>query len=440
MLAFVAVAAGAWVFASRPAPVYSLVVSGEDLEPPQELTYGAWPELANPTFHAAVIQKLTEEGVSFISADLERMELVVYQNGVPALAVPILSKGKAGSWWETPAGFYQVQSMAENHFSSFGSVYQPWSIAFQGNFFIHGWPYYPDGTPVAQSHSGGCIRLSTEDAEQVYALAALSMPVLVYDSAKSGDGFQYRSRGPEIAAPIYLIADVRNSTVLASRREEDSVPIASITKLITGLVVTDYLNLDRVVTVPAGALVYSAVPRLRTGLKASVHDLLFPLLMESSNEAAEALASVLGRGYFISLMNNKAAAIGLDSTTLVDPTGAGEGNVSTAEDLFALLKYAADNRRFLLAITNGSLLTEDVYGKVTFANLDNFNEAPKVGATLVGGKVGQTLAANETYAGVFSVSIGGEPRDIAVVILGSSNVQSDLGKAIEFVKEHYEPQ
>ncbi|PIP46640.1 MAG: hypothetical protein COX15_00070, partial [Candidatus Colwellbacteria bacterium CG23_combo_of_CG06-09_8_20_14_all_42_19] len=83
-----------------------------------------------------------------------------YEKGVFVNEFAILSKGKEGSWWETPAGLYKVQSKEKEHFSSFGRVYQPWSMAFQGNFFIHGWPYYPGGRAVESTYSGGCIRLA----------------------------------------------------------------------------------------------------------------------------------------------------------------------------------------------------------------------------------------------------------------------------------------
>ena len=52
-------------------------------------------------------------------------------------------------------------------------------IQFDGNYFIHGWPYYPDGTSVAKGYSGGCIRLSTEDAEELYGLVDIDMPIII---------------------------------------------------------------------------------------------------------------------------------------------------------------------------------------------------------------------------------------------------------------------
>src|SRR3989344_5762568 len=124
--------------------------------------------LAIGQFFEQVRERMTEEKLDFIEADLSEMKLRVYRKGEIAKEFPILTKGRPGSWWETPAGIYKVEGRIENHFSAFARVYLPWSLPFQGNFFIHGWPYYPDGTPVSTQYSGGCIRLSTDDAKALF--------------------------------------------------------------------------------------------------------------------------------------------------------------------------------------------------------------------------------------------------------------------------------
>src|SRR5579862_5292212 len=96
---------------------------------------------------------------TFIEANLSTMQLTYYVNGSVAEQFKILAKGRPGSWWETPAGLYKVQEKIPSDFSGFAHVYSPWALDFQGNFLIHGWPYYPGGTPVGSTYSGGCIRL-----------------------------------------------------------------------------------------------------------------------------------------------------------------------------------------------------------------------------------------------------------------------------------------
>lgn len=420
----------------QPPVVYSISLGVASSSAPA-LSYGALPALSDPQYYQETKRSLITQKVSFIDADLSAMKLILYVGGDPLLEVPILSKGKSGSWWETPAGIYRIETKEKNHFSSFGEVYQPWSMAFQGNFFIHGWPYYEDGTPVAGTYSGGCIRLSTEDAKKVYELSEVGMPIIVYTTDNATDAFAYQLKAPAVTAAAYLVADVKNGTVLTSKSASNPAPVASITKLVTALVATEYINLDKEIKIPAAARVYTSVPRLKTGSEVRAYDLLFLLLQESSNEAAEALAAAQGREYFVSLMNKKAKAINLPHTLFTDPSGA-KSDLSTPEDLFTLLRYILENRRFIFEITTGNL-TNTAYGAPAFKNIQNFNMVPKTTATLIGGKVGQTLEAGETYAGIFSADVGKEKREIAVIVLGSRDSLDDVRKLLDFVKTTYAP-
>ncbi|MBM3272676.1 hypothetical protein FJY94_05415 [Candidatus Kaiserbacteria bacterium] len=401
------------------------------------LSYGALPALADPAYYAQVKHTLTDAHASFISANLTDMQLTVYKDGEAALTVPILAKGKVGSWWETPVGIYKIETRERDHYSSFGHVHQPYSMAFQGNFFIHGWPVYDDGTPVSSSYSGGCIRLATEDAGKVYELVRIGMPVIVYKEARQSEPFTYQLKTPAVSAAQYLVIDMDTATVLASKGEREQAPIASITKLVTALVATEYINLDKELTVPAEAAVYTSVPRLRPGTDVRAYDLLFLLLQESSNEAAEALASVTGREAFVSRMNAKARAIGLSDTVFSDPSGAHD-DISTPADIFTLLRYIDENRRFVFNITAGTL-TETAYGDAAFGDMANFNLVETAPARFLGGKIGQTNEAGETYAGIFSVPVGGRERRVAVIVLGSSGVAHDVEQLVRFVGAAYAP-
>ncbi len=401
------------------------------------LQYGAWPALSNAGFYQKTETTLVGAKTSFIDADLGAMRLTVYQDGTPTLVVPILAKGKPGSWWETPSGLYAIGSREQNHVSTIGGVNMPWSLDFDGNFFIHGWPTYPDGTPVSTSYSGGCIRLSTDDAARVYALAAVGMPVLVHEMATSSAPFDYRYSVPGLSAKEYLVADIDTGAVLASSGADTQVPIASITKLMTALVTTEYVNLEKTLTVPSEAVVPTSKPRLYAGEKVSAYDLMFPLLEESSNQAAETFAASEGRAYFIRLMNAKAAAINLSSTSFTDPSGADSGDVSTAHDLFTLLTYLKNNRGFILNVTDGKAPQGVYSGETPFAGLENFNIVPGVSAPFRGGKIGKTTAAAETYAGLFTIPISGSPREIAIIVLGSSDAYADVAHLASFVENLY---
>lgn len=434
-LAFSGATAAAYMYLQPQAAYSNSVLDGE--QSGIELEYGALPALSDPQYYGDVISELRRSGASFIDANLSTMKLVVYVSGTSTLEVPIVAKGKVGSWCETPAGVYKIQMKEENYRSSFGGVYMPYSLNFQGNFFIHGWPYYEDGAPAPSSFSGGCIRLSTGDAKNVFALAQIGMPVVVYNEAPARDAFSYRLKGPSVTAANYLVADLENHAILMNRSASSTAPIASITKLITALVATEYINLEKEITVPREAIVYTSVPRLKAGQQYRAYDLLSLLLQESSNEAAEALARSIGRERFVSLMNDKVRAIGLGRTLFYDPSGA-KNDLSTPEDLFTLLKYIYSNRQFVFSITSGTL-TDSAYGTPSFAGIANFNRLKNLPAQFVGGKIGQTNEAGETFAGVYTVKVGNEDRLIAVVLLGSRDVQSDISKLLSFVKNQYAP-
>lgn len=400
------------------------------------LEYGERIELSHADFFQKSKKKLIDAKADFIEADLTAMTLKVYLAGVVQKEAPILTKGKEGSWWQTPAGFYKVESKEKKHFSSFGKVYTPWNLVFQGNFFIHGWPYYPDGTPVSSQYSGGCIRLGDEDAEAVYKMVKAGMPILVYEQKFDSDNFKYQGQEAKITAQNYLVADLKNNHVFLEKDSKVQVPIASITKLVNALVVVEYLDLDKVVTVKKSMIASTSKPRLYVGQKVTAYNLLYPLLIESSNEAAEALAQTLGSQRFVSLMNKKHDSLGLARTSFVDVTGEGLGNVSTAEDLFGLSKYIYLNRSFIFKLSTGTLKTNAYDGGV-FTDLSNSNLYQDDPA-FVGGQTGIVQDKGETMVAVFDLNFGGQKRPINIILLGSTNLKEDVDTILMYLKARYQ--
>ena len=411
------------------------IVDLQDRLVSDSLQYGSQPALSDPDFFKTVKDGFIAQKASFIEADLTAMTLRVYADGAVVKEVPIKTKGREGSWWETPAGLYKIETKETNHFSSFGHVYQPWSMVFQGNFFIHGWPYEPDGTPVATAYSGGCIRLATPDAKAVYDLVKVGTPVLVFEKKFSQDDFTYQPKSPDVSAKEYLAADLDDNFVFASKDATKQVPIASVTKLVTALVSAEYINLDKQIAITPDMIVPTSKPRLQAGEKVGAYALLYPLLMESSNEAAEALARSVGREQFVALMNQKAAALGMTHTHFTDPSGAGDGNVSTAEDLFQLAKYITNNRSFVWKITAGNV-SGSAYEAPAWNDLQNFNLFDGE-AGFVGGKVGKTTAADETMVALFDKNVGGESRPIVYIVLGSGDNKADVTALSDYQANHY---
>jgi D-alanyl-D-alanine carboxypeptidase len=261
------------------------------------------------------------------------------------------------------------------------------------------------------------------------------MPVLVYENSFSSDNFSYSSDVANISSEIYLAADLGNNHAFTGKNTTVQVPIASITKLMTAIITTEYINLDNTVTVPSQAIVYTSKSRLQVGEKYRVYQLLFPLLMESTNEAAETIARAYGRSAFVKYMNDKAKAIGMTHTTFTDPSGADEGNVSTAEDLYMLAKYIYNSRSFVLDITSGKL-KPNAYGDSGFKDLGNFNDFID-SEYFVGGKNGKTTAAQETNISIFNFPSNGTKRPVVLIVLKSENEKKDSERLLDFVLNNF---
>jgi serine-type D-Ala-D-Ala endopeptidase (penicillin-binding protein 7) len=152
-------------------------------------------------------------------------------------------------------------------------------------------------------------------------------------------------------ASVAYVMDQETGEVILSRNDDDVRPIASLTKLMTGMIVSDaQLPLDETITIEQAdvdRLKYSS-SRLKVGTELSRRQALHLALMSSENRAAHALARTYPGGVsaFVSAMNNKALQLGMDHTRYVDPTGLSSQNQSSARDL-AILGAAAYERPLL---------------------------------------------------------------------------------------------
>ncbi|MBI4034076.1 MAG: L,D-transpeptidase family protein [Candidatus Brennerbacteria bacterium] len=399
-----------------------------------------------------------KDDVSFVEAGLRQMRITLYRDGEAVGQFPILSKGREGSWWETPSGKYAVLSKEVNHFSSIGKVWMPWSVQFYGNFFIHGWPYYSDGTPVAKTYSGGCIRLSSEDAREVFNFVDEDTPVLVLDEpalVKNPNHSLLENSEKDIASPdVYakavFIADLDSGLVILDKNAAEPLPVASLTKLMTAVTASELIYLERYAKVLpeplAGSLIDSlwsspyfspflSSVSLVVGKSYTAFDLLYPLLMQSSNQSASVIASFIGKSNFVEQMNKKADSLGMQFTTFADPSGKDDGNVSTLKDLAKLSKYILEKRKFLFDITKGENYL--VFGPTNFGGLSNYNDFYGEPA-LVGVKNGETRAAGQTLVTVWNFKTpDGENRNIFVGVLGSADRKSDAENLLGWLETNF---
>ena len=148
-----------------------------------------------------------------------------------------------------------------------------------------------------------------------------------------------------IASGSAMLVDLQTNKVIYASNPDVVVPIASVTKLMTGMVVLDAKqNMDEYISInisdtPEMKGVFS---RVKLNSEMPRKEMLLITLMSSENRAAASLAHHYPGGYaaFIAAMNAKAKALGMNSTRYVEPTGLSIHNVSTARDLSKLVQAA----------------------------------------------------------------------------------------------------
>lgn len=158
-----------------------------------------------------------------------------------------------------------------------------------------------------------------------------------------GSAVEVKGTAPlELASGSAMVVDLQTNKVIYANNADKVVPIASITKLMTAMVVLDAkLPLDEILSVDIDQTkeLKGVFSRVRVNSEISRKDMLLLTLMSSENRAAASLAHHYPGGYnaFIKAMNAKAKSLGMNSTHYVEPTGLSINNVSTARDLAKLL-------------------------------------------------------------------------------------------------------
>ncbi|KKR67281.1 MAG: hypothetical protein UU10_C0049G0002 [Parcubacteria group bacterium GW2011_GWF1_40_6] len=256
-------------------------------------------------------------------------------------------------------------------------------------------------------------------------------------TAPSEEGFQYfytnkeASVGPKVSARAFLVGDLDTGEVIVAKNQDKKLPIASVSKLMTAVVTTEITKPENTTTISKEALAtYGKNGELRLGEKIKVSDLIYPLLLESSNDAAEALALYFGREDFISKMNQKADKLKMSETVYQDPSGLSPNNQSTVADMFKLTGYITKQQPELLEIT-----TKQSYSnkKHSWSNISQF--LGKDG--YIGGKSGYTDAAKQTVVSLFSLPLGqNSNRPIAITLLGSSDRKRDVESILKYLRKN----
>ncbi len=164
-------------------------------------------------------------------------------------------------------------------------------------------------------------------------------------AAKANADFT-KSGEPNVMSHAVMVYDQTTGQPLFAKNADSALPIASITKLMTSMVVLDAAqNMDEPITIDRDDIdtLKGSHSRLPVGTTFRREDLMRLALMASDNRAAAALGRTYpgGTGAAVAAMNAKARALGLDSTRFIDPTGLAPGNVASPADLARMVDAAS---------------------------------------------------------------------------------------------------
>jgi len=240
--------------------------------------------------------------------------------------------------------------------------------------------------------------------EQNKLLGSASDSVNIDNNAVQQE-FPYRDQSSanlelDAESAISLQTDFANTeNVLFKKNEEQKMPIASLTKLMTAVAVLENFNLSKDILISKDAEKQDTRGLLKAGESFVAKDLLYDMLIESNNSAAYAFFEAMDQDKFIKLMNLKANEIGLKNTYFSSSTGLGLTNYSTAKDLADFAKYILNNSNLIIAIT--SIPEFDLYdSNGTFHHkvytLNDLLKDPDLKERIVAGKTGQTKDAGES--------------------------------------------
>ena len=242
---------------------------------------------------------------------------------------------------------------------------------------------------------------------------------------------------PVLSAKSAIVYDTRSSRSLYSKNPEERLPIASLTKLLTAVIVLENLNLDDIVVVSKEVLkVDGEKQTLYLDERIRVKDLLKMMLIESSNDAAYALkhhASGLGLD-LVGLMNKKVVELGMNASIFHDPAGLNDDALSMSEDLLKLVNYSLEFDQLWSLLGEKTVKVYSIDGKIEH-QINSTNQLLGAIPDVVGGKTGYTDGALGCM--LLVVDVPGKNDKLISIVLGSAERFTDTEKLISWTKRAY---
>lgn len=232
-----------------------------------------------------------------------------------------------------------------------------------------------------------------------------------------------------VRAEAYLVGNVATGETYIEHNIEQVSPIASISKLFTAATSEHFFDASSTAKISQDILDTTGdAGHFILDEEYTAKELLYPLILESSNDAAVAYTHMYGDG-FVEKMNMFAQEIGLSKTKFDEPSGLSYNNVSNARDLFVFAQYLYNAERELLDITRMpefQMATTTGHGTHVFKNINILSSSPN----FIGGKTGRTTAAKESMISLIRYTYNGKDYPLAIIVLRSdfSRREENTGK------------
>ena len=244
-----------------------------------------------------------------------------------------------------------------------------------------------------------------------------------------------------ITSEAYLVGDLDTGEVYLEYNTNSVFPIASLSKLFTAVVSERLIKKEDKITIIQPMLdAYGEAGGLVLNEKYTIDELLHPLLLESSNDAAEAMAQFIGYDKFIPAMNSLVLELGMKKTSFKDASGLSSANISNVSDLFSLAKYYYKNEKDILEITKKKEMdfaTTTDHGSHHLISINPF----VVYEPFLGGKTGRTKEARESMISLFNVKTDKKTFRVAIILLRSDMGEREMdteriwGKLVKLLNE-----
>lgn len=173
--------------------------------------------------------------------------------------------------------------------------------------------------------------------------------------AQNGENIRSLQSPPSVSAQSAILIEAESGNTVFEKQSDFPLPMASTTKIMTGLVALESASPDTLITISREAIgVEGSSLYLKEGEKLTLEQLLYALLLESANDAALAIAIGLCGSVdaFAQKMNEKAAQLGLTATHFVNPHGLdATEHYTTAKELALITRYALQNEKFAAIVS-----------------------------------------------------------------------------------------